>query len=296
MDILQRSAEWHELRKTKIGGSDAAAVLGVSPWKTAYELWEEKTGKGIKQPFTNPYMQRGIDLETEALRAFENATRYLMRPMVLISPRNQFMMASLDGLELDGKAAVEIKCPGRKDHELALDGQIPSKYVPQLQHQISVTGLEKIYYCSYSPDHVKQLYIKEVYRDEAYIADMIEKEKDFYFNHMLPGIAPAQKIPEIDSEQWRNVTNELKKIRLKNKEMEKEVEENKKCEEDLKDLLLQMSGGQNAQGNGIILQKIERKGIIDYKNIPMLKGISLEEYRKSPSSSWRISEVNNELD
>jgi putative phage-type endonuclease len=289
----QRSAEWHELRKNHIGASDASSVLGVSPWKTAYELWEEKMGKGVKQPFTNPYMQRGIDLEPEALRAFENATGYLMRPMVLISPKHQFMMASLDGLEIEDKCAVEIKAPGKKDHECALDGQIPEKYIPQLQHQISVTGLAKIYYFSYSPESNK---ILEVYRDQDYIDKMIEKEAHFYYEHMVKGIPPSNdhQINTIESEQWINVTNELKKIRAKNKAAKKEIEENEKLEEDITQLLLQMSCGQNAQGNGITLQKIERKGIIPYSTIPMLKQMDLEKFRKPPSSSWRITESNND--
>ncbi len=287
----QRDKEWHELRKTKIGASDASSVLGVSKWKTAYELWEEKMGNGIKQPFTNVYMQRGIDLEPEALRAFENITGYLMSPEVLISPLNEFMMCSLDGLEIDSKAAVEIKAPGKKDHECALDGQVPEKYIPQLQHQISVTGLEMIYYFSYNPDHAQSNKILQVYRDQDYIDKMIEKEAHFYYEHMLKKIPPSNdhQIKTIESQQWKLLTDEYKKLDYQTRESEKRKDE-------IKDLLLQISELQSAQGNGIILQKIERKGIIDYKNIPVLKGLRLEEYRKPSSSYWQVKESNDGLD
>jgi len=105
----QRSAEWFKLRKEKIGASDAAAILGVSPWKTILELYNEKMSEELTVPPQNAWMQRGIDLEPEALRAFEIETGYLMSPQVLINPRHQWMMASLDGLDIDGRAACEIK-------------------------------------------------------------------------------------------------------------------------------------------------------------------------------------------
>lgn len=290
----QRSAEWHALRKSKIGASDSIVLMGVAPpsWnKTVYDLWLEKTSDEVTVKHVNPYMQRGIELESEALKAFENATGYLMRPMVLISPRNQFMMASLDGFEIDGLAAVEIKCPGQKDHECALDGQIPEKYIPQLQHQIEVTGLPKIYYMSYSPDHVKPFCIKEVYRDSLYILNLIAKECEFYHNHMLTGIPPDHIVQynEMVSNEWKLLSDEY----LRLDRQEKESSQRKK---EIKNLLLQISGAQNAIGNGIILQKIERKGTIPYENILEIKQMNLEKYRKPGSSYWQVKESNNEMD
>ena len=50
----QKSEEWLDWRKKGIGSSDAPIIMGVSPWKTPFELWEEKTGtqrayEGINQ-------------------------------------------------------------------------------------------------------------------------------------------------------------------------------------------------------------------------------------------------------
>lgn len=288
--IEQRSPEWFKLRKQYVGASDAPVLMGVSPWKTPYELFIEKTSPYVEVTNQNLWMQRGIDLEPEALQAFELATGYLMSPQVLISPRNQFMMASLDGLELDGKAAVEIKVPGKKDHECAIEGQVPEKYKPQLQHQIEVTGLPMIYYMSYSPDHEKPIIILSVEREDHYIDILVTKESEFYHNHMLTGIPPAndRQIKTIDSEVWKNLTDEYKRLDCQEKEAQKRKDE-------IRDYLVQIAQSENARGNGILLQKVERKGIINYQNIPMLKTMNLEEFRKPSTSSWRITESNDEM-
>ena len=216
----QRTAEWHALRKTKIGASDASAILGMSPYKTAYDLWLEKTSPMIEQPHINPYMQRGIDLEPEALKVFEAETGYLMTPKVLISEKNDFMIASLDGYEFDGKTAVEIKCPGKKDHECAYyDGKIPEKYIPQLQHQLAVTGLDSMFYFSYTPESHK---IIEVKRDDEFIANMIEKEAEFYYENMLKKLPPKSngRFACMDSEQWKKVSEEYKSCKMAIKQLE----------------------------------------------------------------------------
>jgi putative phage-type endonuclease len=283
----QRSAEWHAMRKKFIGASDASALLGVSPWKTAYDVFLEKCGTDIKEAPKNPYMQRGIDLEPEALRAFELATGFLMSPMVLFSPKYEWMMASLDGLSIYGDAACEIKCPGEKDHLHCIYIGIPEKYMPQLQHQIEVTGLDKIYYMSYRPDHATPISIREVLRDEVYIANLIKVEAAFYVDHMLTGIPPEndRQIKTIDSSAWKSLSDEYMRL-------DRQMKDNEKRKEEIKDLLLEISGAENAKGNGITLQKIERKGIIPYASIPEVKQMDLEKFRKPSTSFWQVKESN----
>lgn len=285
----QRSAEWHAMRKQYIGASDASALLGVSPWKNAYDVWLEKCGTETIEPSKNPWMQRGIDLEDEALRAFELETGYLMSPIVLVNPRHQFMMASLDGFEIEGKAAVEIKCPGKKDHESATQGVIPEKYVPQLQHQLAVTGLDKIYYMSYSPDHETPIAIWEVKRDNEYIDKLIEIEEKFFYQHMMTGISPEKpdKTKIMDSLRWRSSAEEYLNVTQKIKELER-------YQESLKQRLIDEAGSENARGNGLTLTKIEKKGNIMYQNIPMLKTMNLEEFRKPSTTYWQVKGSNDE--
>lgn len=263
--------------------------MGVAPlsWKkTVYDIWESKQPGPIVMTPPTPWQQRGLDLEPEALRIFEAETGYLMSPNCLVNPRRTFMMSSLDGFDIDGKAGVEIKVPNISDHECAIAGELPKTYIPQVQHHIEVTGLEKFYYMSYKPEHEKKWVILEIYSDQDYIDKLIEVERKFYEDHMLTGIPPQkiESIKTIESHRWSNLSFEYLKI-------DHEIKELEKYRESLKENLIDEAQKENAKGNGIILQKIERKGIINYQNIPMLKTMDLEEFRKPSTSFWQLKEV-----
>jgi putative phage-type endonuclease len=172
--IKQRTREWLEWRRTKITAGDAPVVMGVSPYKKLDKLYEEKIR--CYETNTTPWMQRGIDLEPIALEAFEKETGLIMFPCVG-EHENGWMAASFDGMTIDGDAIVEIKVPGKKDHDLALNGEVPQKYLPQIYHQIHVAGLEMAYY--YSFDGTSGI-ILEVPRDDEFIEKMIAKEFEFW--------------------------------------------------------------------------------------------------------------------
>lgn len=174
--MIQGSEEWLSIRNQHIGASDAPIIMGVSPWKTVIDLWEEK----IFQPDSNRssfIQRRGLYLEDYAREYFYLVTGKEVFPKVIFSFQYEWLMASLDGISADGKTLVEIKCPGKKDHELAIKGQVPEKYYPQLQHQLRVCELDHMFYLSF--DGQKGI-ILDVYRDEAYIDVMIEREELFW--------------------------------------------------------------------------------------------------------------------
>lgn len=175
-DMQQGTDAWLELRKTKVTATDAMAIMGVSPWTNALELWQEKVG--LKEPKSiNSAMTRGMLLEPKARACYEKMTGELMLPEVVLHPVDDWMMASLDGLSLDRKKILEIKCTSRKNHDIAKNGQIPEYYIPQVQHQIYVAGVDTCEYFSF--DGVDGVVVV-VRRDDAYIARMIEKEREFY--------------------------------------------------------------------------------------------------------------------
>lgn len=174
INLKQRSREWLDFRKSHVCASDSPIIMGVSPYKTLDKLFEEKT-RCYESP-TNQWMQRGIDLEPIALSAFEKETGLVLFPCVGLH-ENGWMAASFDGMTLEKDVIVEIKCPGKKDHSLALQGNIPEKYYPQLQHQIYVSGLDKVYYYSFDGNSGKTI---EVNRDDSYIQIMLDKLLNFW--------------------------------------------------------------------------------------------------------------------
>ena len=66
------------------------------------------------------------------------------------------------------------------------------------------------------------------------------------------------------------------------------ISELEKLRDKYKDSLIELSGGQSSKGGGGTLQKIIRKGNVDYGKIEALKGIDLEQYRKKDSEFWTI--------
>lgn len=278
--IEQNTQEWLEMRKTKVGASDCPIILGMSPWKTPYQLWEEKLG--LKElPSMSPAMRRGHDLEEEARRKYEQYTGNIVMPEVVLHKDLKWMMASLDGISMSKDCIVEIKCPGKKDHDLAAQGKIPDKYYPQLQHQLEVSGLSHMHYFSYNE---QDFHMVEVEKDESFVADMLVKEKEFYKNmvdFIPPTLSDKDYIAKIDDEWKINA-----KIWLEKKKI---LDIAKKEEDEYRKKLIEISGNQNCTGGGIKLRNFPRKGSVDYAKIEELKNVDLEKYRKPPINVWRIS-------
>ena len=167
--------EWLEMRRTKIGASDAAIILEISPWKTPYQLWKEKVF-GSDEVF-NGAMRRGMEMEPQAREAFENLTGLCVMPKVLIHPVRNWQMASLDGITFDGDVIVELKCPNKKVHAMAKEGKLPDYYMAQVQHQMSVAEVDMAYYFSFNGIDGA---LVEVKRDRSFLDKLLEKEFDFW--------------------------------------------------------------------------------------------------------------------
>ena len=67
-------------------------------------------------------MKRGIELKPIAREAYIKRTGVKVVPCTIKSTQFSWMRASLDGLSLDGRIAIEIKAPGKADHALAVEG------------------------------------------------------------------------------------------------------------------------------------------------------------------------------
>jgi putative phage-type endonuclease len=277
IDVAQGSKEWLALRKTKITSTDASVIMRANPWKTPIQLYNEKLSDALPME-PNERMKRGTDLEPIARDLFYLKTGIEMYPAVFVK---EWMMASLDGLSKCGNFILEIKCPGEKDHAVALNGMIPRHYIAQLQHAMYVAGVQMAYYFSF--DGIDGM-IVEVKRDDDYINKMLIEERMFYECLMdrIPPKSNENEYIERDDALWESVAARWKAVTVKLKEIEIQ-------EDELRKQLIFLSGESNTKGGGISLCQVERKGNVDYSKIPQLKGIDLEPYRKASSNSWRIT-------
>jgi putative phage-type endonuclease len=280
----QQTEEWLEMRKSHIGASDAIVIMGISPWKTPYDLFQEKMGL-IDSSFKSQAMQRGLDLEQEARSRFEQLVGVEVEPKVLINPKIKWQMASLDGMSKDGKTIVEIKCPGREDHKKAVCGKIPEKYYPQLQHQLCVCDLDEMYYFSY--DGEKGCTVK-VKRDQKYIDELLEKELEFWncMEAFTPPALTERDFTKRTDLEWKNIAYEWKMV-------QKSLKEYEKRENELRLQLIKLADGKNSQGSGLKISKVMRKGNIAYEEMPCIEYMKkygyAESYRKPYSEFWKVS-------
>ncbi len=270
---VQGTQEWLDFRKTRIGASDAPIINGDSPWCNAYELWQRKLGL-VPDQFVSPAMQRGKDLEPKAREEYIRLTGNTVMPAVVVHKEHEYIFASLDGLSPDG-IVIEIKCANRVDHLKAIEGQVPDKYLAQLMHQLAVTEAEIIDYVSYCPDHETPLAIVKISRDENYINDLIEKEKEFY-------ICMVNKVPPFQNAEVDRLIVSRKQLLEIEKDIKGLLEKNREA-------IIQKCGGESAVGPGYKVTKSTVKGHVDYSKIEILKDIDLEQYRKPDTIQWRIT-------
>lgn len=291
--LIQRSPEWLKWRKSKITATNSCIIMnGEHFGKTLLDLYNEKTSDIIEESASSFAMRRGVELEPLALAKFESATGYLMTPRVLTHPKYEFLSASLDGLELDGSCAVEIKCPGKADHELALKGIVPEKYMPQLQHIMEVCQLEEIYYMSYISDLDYTIF--KVKKDHEYTQRLITAELEFWnrIQERNPPEPTDRDTQEIKSENWLHYCDKYRAIYVEKKDVLDQLARIEAAEDQIKNQLILLANNKSAFGSGIKLSKSVRRGHIDYAPILELFAIDdhiVESYRKPSTESWRIS-------
>ncbi|SMB95511.1 putative phage-type endonuclease [Desulfonispora thiosulfatigenes DSM 11270] len=182
--------EWLKWRQKGIGGSDAAAIAGLNPWKSPISVYLDKIGQG-EEVEDNERMRVGRDLEDYVATRFEEATglKVRKRNAILAHSENEFMFANVDRLVVGEKEGLECKTTNsysRKDWE---DDNIPAHYEIQCHHYMAVTGY-KAWWIACLIGNEKFVY-KKIERDEEIINYLIKIEKDFWENHIVPKIIPA---------------------------------------------------------------------------------------------------------
>lgn len=233
--------EWLKLRKKGIGGSDAGAVIGVNPWKSALQVYIDKTSEDIKEIPDSERMRIGRDLEDYVAKRFEEITGKKIRRnnYILQSKEYPFMLANVDREVVGENAVLECKTTNsyaKKDWE---DGKIPPYYEIQVLHYMAVAGYEKGYIAVLIGN--EGLEIREIKRDEETIKFLIEIEKKFWQENVEKNILPK---PDGSSEYTEAIKNkyiggveELINISFDEELKEEEIEryyELKDIEKDIK--------------------------------------------------------------
>lgn len=281
--LIQGSDAWKSKRRQSITATDISKIIGVNKYCTANKLWKQKLGLEEEEK-ENDAMRLGSALEPVALKMFIEKTGIEMSPCVKFHEKNEWKMASLDGISICGKHAVEIKC-SRSLFEKAKNGLIDEIYMCQIQWQMYIAKIEKIYFACYWDN---EIIIMSVERDDDFLNEIMPKIHDFR-NRMMefdpPPLVEKDYIQK-DDKDWRMIAH------LYN-ESSKELEICKARNEALRQELIKMSGGQSCKGGGVILTKSSRLGSIKYDSIEALKSVDLNKYRKPSIEVYTIREDKN---
>lgn len=178
--------QWLDVRKGGIGSSDAAAAVGLNPYKSQLELWLEKTGQDSGLPKTDPDdesspMYWGTLLEPIVAAHYTKRTGNRVRRVnaVLQHPSEPWMLANIDR-EVVGVPDVHIlecKTAGINGARLWKDG-VPEYVQLQVMHQLAVTGKQAADVAVLLGG--QELQIHRINRDEALIGQLIALEKQFW--------------------------------------------------------------------------------------------------------------------
>ncbi|WP_299198022.1 lambda-exonuclease family protein [uncultured Amphritea sp.] len=189
---------WLAIRQSGIGSSDAAAAVGLNPYKSQLELWMEKTGRlnDAQTPDTQPSDEDngplfwGTVLEPIVAEHYAKRTGHKVRRVNAVLQHKEYpwMLANLDR-EVAGSSEVQIlecKTAGINGAKLWRDG-VPEYVQLQVMHQLAVTGQDAADVAVLVGGN--ELRIFRLQRDEALIKRLIALEQVFW-RHVEEDIAP----------------------------------------------------------------------------------------------------------
>lgn len=275
INFEQGSEEWLNWRRSLLTATDAAILLGKSPYVTPYQGWQRKLGL-IPEQKSTPAMERGHRDEPVARELFIKEYGINMIPCCVESETHPFIGASLDGISSCGEYILEVKSQRPVD-------KIPEMHMLQIQHQLLNTDgiAKKAFYVSHW-DGINKTF--EVYPDSEWQKEYLPKAKEFWKRVILFDAPPLSNKDYKDMNQvssWYHFANEYKKISTQIKQLE-ELKEGYKKE------LIALCGDDSCLGAGIKALKKLVKGRVDYDSIPELSHVNLEKYRKKSNISWVI--------
>ena len=202
-EIENREA-WLKVRNDSIGGSEAAAIVGMNPWKSAYTLWLEKTGQSQQEDISdNECVHFGTILEQVVADEFCRREGKKARKCGLFrSNKYPFMTGSFDRLLVGENAGLECKTSNAFKREEWDEGEIPPNYYVQCQHYMLVSGLPRWYIaCLVGGNHFVSWVVE---RNDDDIAALEQAEIAFWDK------VQRHIMPEVDGSE--SSTDSLKKM------------------------------------------------------------------------------------
>lgn len=212
MIVLKDRDEWLANR-SRIGGSDASAIVGMNPYRTNIELWQIKTGQLVPEDISDkPYVKYGTQAEEHLRELFrldfpEYQVEYTENNMFL-NDRFPFAHASLDGwlTDQDGRQGIlEIKTTNilQSMQKEKWNHRIPDNYYIQLLHYFMVTEFDfAILKAQLKSEFNREIYLQtrhyKIERSEVQEdIEFLEDAERIFWNQVKERKRPDLILPEI---------------------------------------------------------------------------------------------------
>ncbi|WP_127484294.1 YqaJ viral recombinase family nuclease [Paenibacillus ehimensis] len=200
--------QWIDFRRQGIGGSDIAAICGLSKWRTPLHVYLEKLGEAPENQKSEA-AEWGTRLEPLIAEKFASEHpewAITEKKVIYCHPEHRWALGNLDRMIIcpkRGRGILEIKTASeylRHDWE---DFQIPDYYYVQLQWYLYVCGLDWGYFATLIGGNKYREY--EVFRDDELIGQLVRLAGDFWHHYVL-----ERKCPPVDgSEACKTLLNRL---------------------------------------------------------------------------------------
>lgn len=233
IDLIKYDTEeqWLEERTKGIGGSDSAAVLGISKYTSPLKLYKVKTGAYKEDLSDNIYIKKGKDLEAlirnvYVVPYFEKLGYAVRHPEhMFVSHQTPWLRANCDGIAVpfDTKRQtyseniiVEIKWVSEWGEANWYGDEylgVPAEYYAQVQHYMLTTGARKAVICALF-DKAWEMHYFEIPFDPVFAKKLHEETYKFYTYHMMMRVPPKVDA-NIDKEETLAALDEEPKTIIK---------------------------------------------------------------------------------
>lgn len=290
--------EWLQLRRRGIGGSDASVIMGINPYRSILQLWEEKTGECEIAENGNEHAYWGNVMEPLIRKEFmrRSGLKVRQKHAMIFHPVYPYLFADVDGIatDEDGEKCIFEAKTASQHKEKDWENGVPREYYLQVQHYLEVCGMEKAYVAVLIGGNRFAFYT--VYRDEKQIAELLCREREFWEKQVLTGIRPqadaAKATAEYLDSRYSDTVKDSIRLPLDMKEVLMAYDE---VDTRLKELEKEKTGLSNrikaaleehekGEVDGMTVQwkRIERESV-DSKRLKQEKPELFQEYRNVSS-------------
>jgi putative phage-type endonuclease len=291
---FQKPQSFHDRRSKGIGGSEIAAILGISPYRTAYHLWQEKTKRMIPEDISSkPHVMRGILGEETCRAIYERQHLKSFRPKTWQGLK-PWHLCSDDGYNVDDNSIMEIKCMGQLPHAKAGDATLPMKeripeyYYCQIQWNLFVSKAAYCLFISFRPED-ESMHVIRVDAEPEQQAE-IEKAVDYFWltnvqQDVPPPLTDKDYVPVADR-KLDELLEKYEALKVQKALVEGEIEAVK---ESVRGFIQGHPAIRTLAGHRVSVTS--RSGGVDYARFIKDRGIPPEElkaYQKKPVEVFTI--------